>query len=71
MASMFEVRHDHTRVVPAGHRLRIVVSGNDPRERMSGPTGHALTLLSDAAHPSFVQLPIQPIQPIRPVQPMP
>ena len=46
-----------SRVFKAGHRVRVVVSGNDPRERPAGPTGHALTLLSSADQPSFIELP--------------
>lgn len=45
-------------VFKAGHRLRVVLSGNDPRERPTAPTGHALTLTSSAAQPSFIDLPV-------------
>lgn len=44
-------------VFRAGHRIRVVLAGNDPRERPAAPTGHALTLLSSAAQPSFIDLP--------------
>jgi predicted acyl esterase len=47
-----------SRVFKAGHQLRLVISGNDPRERNTGPTGHMLTVLSDADHPSFIALPL-------------
>ena len=42
----------------AGHRLRVVVSGTDARERPAAATGHALTLHSSAARPSFIELPV-------------
>lgn len=47
-----------SRVFRAGHRLRLVVSGHDPRERQPGPTGHALTVFSSAERPSFITLPL-------------
>jgi uncharacterized protein len=45
-------------VFKAGHRLRVVISGNDPRERPTAPTGHALTLHSSAARLSSIELPV-------------
>lgn len=47
-------------VFKAGHRLRVVVSGNDPRQRPTPPTGHVLTLLSSADQPSTLDLPLTP-----------
>lgn len=47
-------------IFKAGHRLRVTVTGSDPRERPAAPTGNVLTLLSDAQHPSFVSLPVMP-----------
>lgn len=47
-------------VFRAGHRLRVVVSGNDPRQRPTAPTGHVLTLLSSADKPSTLDLPLTP-----------
>jgi putative CocE/NonD family hydrolase len=44
----------------AGHRLRVVVSGNDPRQRPTAPTGHTLTLLSSADKASTLDLPLVP-----------
>jgi putative CocE/NonD family hydrolase len=45
-------------VFKAGHRVRVVITGNDPRERPSAPTGHLLTVFSDARHPSTLTLPV-------------
>lgn len=53
-------------VFKAGHRLRVVLAGNDPRERPAAATGHALTLLSSAAQPSFIDLPVATGPPGRP-----
>jgi putative CocE/NonD family hydrolase len=44
-------------VFKAGHRIRVVVTGNDPRERQRAATGHRLTLVSDAGHLSTITLP--------------
>ncbi len=44
-------------VFKAGHRVRVVVTANDPRERPAGATGHALTLHSSTEKPSFIDLP--------------
>jgi len=45
-------------VFKAGHRIRVVLAGSDPRERAPTGTGHALTLVSSAAQPSYVELPV-------------
>jgi len=45
-------------VFKAGHRWRLVVTGNDPRERPASGTGHVLTLWSGAQHPSSITLPL-------------
>lgn len=50
-------------VFKAGHRLRIVLTANDPRERPAAATGHALTLWSDTAHPSSITLPVASMAP--------
>lgn len=53
-------------VFKAGHRWRLVVTANDPRERPASPTGHRLSLWSDAAHPSTLTLPVwNPAAPAR------
>lgn len=54
-----------SRVFKAGHRLRVVVSGNDPRQRPPAPTGHAITLLSSAEKTSFIELPGTKAAPLR------
>lgn len=45
-------------VAKAGHRLRLVVSANDPRERQPLGTGHVFSLWAGAAHPSVISLPL-------------
>lgn len=45
-------------VFKAGHRWRLVITGNDPRERPASPTGHALSVWSDAQRPSTITLPV-------------
>ncbi|MEK8052733.1 CocE/NonD family hydrolase [Ideonella sp. DXS22W] len=42
----------------AGHRWRLVVTGSDPRERQPATAGARLSVLSDAAHPSRLTLPV-------------
>ena len=44
-------------VFKAGHRMRVVITGNDPRERVATAIGHRLTLVSDARRPSTITLP--------------
>lgn len=50
-------------VFKAGHRLRVVITGSDFRERNPAPTGHTLELHSSTARPSQLQLPIVPASP--------
>ncbi len=45
-------------VFKAGHRVRVVISGNDPRERPAAPTGHSITLVSSDQQPSTITLPV-------------
>jgi uncharacterized protein len=47
-------------VFKAGHRLRVVVSASDPRERVAGATGHGFTLFSGARQSSSITLPLMP-----------
>jgi uncharacterized protein len=47
-------------VFKAGHRVRVVITGNDPRERLVAPTGHTLALFSSAERASFIELPTAP-----------
>ena len=42
----------------AGHRLRVTITGSDPRERPATVAGHRLTIHSDALHPSTITLPV-------------
>lgn len=49
--------------VPAGHRLRLTITGADPRERLPPPPGQVLTVHADAAHPSTLTLPFLPSSP--------
>lgn len=46
--------------VPAGHRLRLSITGADPRERLPPPPGLVLTVHSDAARASSLTLPFMP-----------
>lgn len=47
--------------LPAGHRLRLSITGADPRERSLPPAGLVLTAHADARHPSQLVLPVQPL----------
>lgn len=44
-------------VFKAGHRMRVVITGSDSRERAPAPPGHSLTLFSSAERPSHLELP--------------
>lgn len=44
--------------IPAGHRLRLVLTGADPRQRMPQAPGGTLTLHQSAARPLALQLPV-------------
>lgn len=46
--------------LPAGSRLRIVVSGQEPVWMQQDVTPSVNTVLHDAAHPTFVTLPVAP-----------
>lgn len=45
-------------VFKAGHRVRLVITGTDFRERAAAPAGHALTLISSTEQPSLIHLPL-------------
>ena len=42
----------------AGHRIRVSITGSDPRERTPAASGSRLTLASSATHPSTITLPV-------------
>ena len=48
--------------IPAGHRVGVTLMGADYRERLRDPSvaGTAITVLSSAADPSWLELPLQP-----------
>lgn len=46
--------------VPAGHRLRLTVSGSDPRARRPPPPGLVLVVHAGAGQPSVLTLPLMP-----------
>jgi len=46
--------------VPAGHRLRLSITGADPRQRDLPPPGAVLTVHTGADHPSALTLPFMP-----------
>lgn len=48
-------------VFKAGHRLRVVITGSDFRERFPAPAGHRLTLVSSARQPSQFSFPVASI----------
>ena len=46
--------------VPAGHRLRLSITGADPRERDPPAPGLVLTVHADPTRPSTLTLPLMP-----------
>ena len=48
--------------IPAGHRVGVTLMGADYRERLRDPhaAGSAITVLSGAADPTWVDLPLRP-----------
>jgi uncharacterized protein len=51
-----------SRVFPAGHKIRITITGADPREKDRDESRPApeVTILRDPAHASYVTLPVVP-----------
>lgn len=49
--------------VPAGHRLRLTITGADPRERVPPASGQVITVHADARRPSVLTLPVLPLAP--------